>query len=460
MRVFNIRRGLATNSSSSHSLIYRPETRDNYCCFGMGFGWEAFTAASESMKTMYMAAMLASALRSGADKVCRDLLGIELPASDEHGWRDDCYVDHQSVICFPRLWDGTGVDMEFLKAWRDWMLTDGLVVLGGNDNDGQHPMANGGHFHVPWASYVGDMVARHDGQYWTIFHRYSGDKIRFAFDRGFPSPQKSTVPELVDVKITDCCPFGCAYCYQDSTPQGRHSDLALLQSIAAEFGKHHVFEVALGGGEPTLHPQFVEILRAFREAGVVPNFTTRNLAWLADPTQRAAILETAGAFAYSTNSSDDVTRFAARVNNAGVALHRANLHYVLGLGGREDFTLYLDAARRNRLRVTLLGFKATGRGAEYRPIGYDWWLDVVEELQQRYQCPPLSIDTALAKHFQAELLRRGINRVYWHTQEGAFSCYVDAVAKTISASSYDSTEQRMPFDTDTWLQSYAAIQPI
>ncbi|MEI8361030.1 MAG: radical SAM protein, partial [bacterium] len=35
-----------------------------------------------------------------------------------------------------------------------------------------------------------------------------------------------------------------------------------------------VFEVALGGGEPTLHPNFIEILKFARKCGIIPNLAT------------------------------------------------------------------------------------------------------------------------------------------------------------------------------------------
>jgi MoaA/NifB/PqqE/SkfB family radical SAM enzyme len=37
----------------------------------------------------------------------------------------------------------------------------------------------------------------------------------------------------------------------------------------------HAFQVALGGGNPNQHPDFIEILRLTREDyGIVPNYTT------------------------------------------------------------------------------------------------------------------------------------------------------------------------------------------
>ena len=35
-----------------------------------------------------------------------------------------------------------------------------------------------------------------------------------------------------------------------------------------------VLQIALGGGNPNQHPQFVEILRLIREAGIVPSYTS------------------------------------------------------------------------------------------------------------------------------------------------------------------------------------------
>lgn len=68
---------------------------------------------------------------------------------------------------------------------------------------------------------------------------------------------------LTIVEVTDRCNLTCPTCYAESSPHhGRHRDLAeierMLDLVVANEGEPDV--VQLSGGEPTVHPQFFEIL--------------------------------------------------------------------------------------------------------------------------------------------------------------------------------------------------------
>jgi len=84
-------------------------------------------------------------------------------------------------------------------------------------------------------------------------------------------------PEFYDVKITDKCFGGCPYCYQSSLPSASHFR-DVPGKIRRKFGSmtenQRPFQVAIGGGEPTLHPDFREICATFKELGIDPNYTT------------------------------------------------------------------------------------------------------------------------------------------------------------------------------------------
>lgn len=83
----------------------------------------------------------------------------------------------------------------------------------------------------------------------------------------------SPVPETIDVQITNRCGFGCEYCYMDSTPKAEHGPKDLVKTIIEGFDQPP-YQMAIGGGEPTTHPDFVEILETVKSYGVVPNYTT------------------------------------------------------------------------------------------------------------------------------------------------------------------------------------------
>ena len=59
-------------------------------------------------------------------------------------------------------------------------------------------------------------------------------------------------PESIDVKITDYCDMGCAYCHESSTTSGSHADLKTLLGIIHDLPAG--VELAIGGGNPLSHP--------------------------------------------------------------------------------------------------------------------------------------------------------------------------------------------------------------
>lgn len=81
-------------------------------------------------------------------------------------------------------------------------------------------------------------------------------------------------PNLLDVSITSRCNKCCDFCYRQSNNVGQDisvEDYKLILKNAQECG---VQQIALGGGEPTLHPYFCEILKMTRKSGIIPNFST------------------------------------------------------------------------------------------------------------------------------------------------------------------------------------------
>lgn len=70
------------------------------------------------------------------------------------------------------------------------------------------------------------------------------------------------------VEITEQCNLSCPVCYAESSPNhGRHATLteviAMLDTVVTNEGEPDV--VQMSGGEPTIHPNFFEILDAVRE---------------------------------------------------------------------------------------------------------------------------------------------------------------------------------------------------
>lgn len=279
----------------------------------------------------------------------------------------------------------------------------------------------------------------------VLFDNTNGTKVRLAIGRY----TKAKRPELVDIKITDYCAFGCNFCYQGSTVLGKHSTTQNLDFIIDELAKAKVFEVAIGGGEPTEHPAFIEILKKFNSRGIVPNFTTKSLGWV--KRNWSDIEQYIGAFAYSAEKISDLN--SADLMFKDIPHDRINIHYVMGLGSDVEFMAFMKRAYELDFRVTLLGYKTVGRGNDVDHYAYDWWINCINILQALGYCPTFSIDTPLAEQYQHEL---PVGKQLFHTREGFVSAYIDAVSMKMGASSFEDLDALVPFDR-SWLVRYASL---
>jgi MoaA/NifB/PqqE/SkfB family radical SAM enzyme len=80
-------------------------------------------------------------------------------------------------------------------------------------------------------------------------------------------------PELLDISITNKCTRACSFCYMNSSPTGdSFMSIENLNKILDQ--SDWVYQIALGGGEPTVHPQFVEILQTIKRRNICPNYTS------------------------------------------------------------------------------------------------------------------------------------------------------------------------------------------
>ena len=421
------------------------------------FGWETFTLADKESKEDYLFAAIKSCVADStspelATVIGRALSGTTMTEEDAK----NSYIDHQSFIPLPRKFGyPDSIDVDFIKDYRDYVLREDLIVLGGNDNEGEHPLAGKKSDEPPLPREASPLTARKDikNDYWTLFNKETGAKLRMSFSANdFKAPMKAEAPELVDLKITSRCSAGCAYCYTDSKPEDPHGDNTYIRNIISRLIDLSVFEVAIGGGEPTEHPNFVSFLEQLKDGGIVANFTTKSFAWIKDEEQRIPILASCGAFAYSVDSISQLERLVNYVAKYDIPRNKVNIQIVNSIHREDFYSEVFETAKTNKFRVTLLGFKEVGRGTTYKSRIPVWdspgkgcelfWLKALKSLvvKNGYDIPYISIDTLMASQFSKELKEAGIPSHTYHTHEGSFSMYIDAVKKKAGPSSYHEKE--------------------
>lgn len=266
----------------------------------------------------------------------------------------------------------------------------------------------------------------------STFDTVTGFAVRGELADG-TDPIYASTPELVDCKITEVCDNGCSYCYMDSSLDGHHCYLADYGMLLSQWAKMGVQQVALGGGEPTMHPLFESIVKLTRAAGIVPNYST-NGRHLPD-----SILDVSrdfcGAVAVSWHDPPNALA-VTRLIDHGV---KTNIHFILS-GQTVDDALIL----MRRLADGFLGGLNALIFLRLKPVGRASGQDV------NFTSPGLEVffrDTECSHPYKIGFDACLIPLVMEHTSfdpmyfdycdGGRFSCYIDAVRMEMKKCSFD-----------------------
>ena len=110
--------------------------------------------------------------------------------------------------------------------------------------------------------------------YTTVFNQENGFFLRLE-DQGCDEPfWAESGPELLDISITNYCDKNCSFCYRNSSNNGKHMLMQDIQKIICEAEDMGVLQIALGGGNPNQHPNFIEILKLIRGHNIIPSYTS------------------------------------------------------------------------------------------------------------------------------------------------------------------------------------------
>ena len=206
--------------------------------------------------------------------------------------------------------------------------------------------------------------------YFTLFNPETGFFVR-AEDPGYDDPfWAEHGPEMLDISITSWCSRECETCYRVAGRTGEHMALQDYENIIRQAAKLGVTQVALGGGNPNEHPNFVEMLRLTRRNyGIVPNYTTNGHGL--SPMVLRASAEHCGAVAVSAYEPwPFVANNVRRLREYGI---RTNLHFVLDVDSVETALSWLQDPPEFMSQVNaiiFLNYKPVGRGAsEVRLLG-------------------------------------------------------------------------------------------
>ena len=268
---------------------------------------------------------------------------------------------------------------------------------------------------------------------------------------GYPKPE---FPESVDLKITDRCDRGCAYCHESSSPDGDHSRAGTIQRLIN--GLPPGVEIAVGGGNALTRPDLQGLLWRLRARGLIGNVTLHIDHAVQDFTRLKTLRATEFVKGVGLSGAGN---FAGIIEQIVPGLIDSNtvLHFVAGVDSVQD----LRTATYHDYKILILGYKQRGRGKDY------YGEKVENNLHAwRYFLPSLLRMSNLTISFDNLALdqldvKSRIPEDVWRDSymgdDGQFSMFVDAVTMEYAASS--SEDKRLPLGDMTIREAFANARP-
>jgi radical SAM protein with 4Fe4S-binding SPASM domain len=145
------------------------------------------------------------------------------------------------------------------------------------------------------------------------------EAVRDAAPTTCAPPRSLSVPETIHFSVTGRCDQACTGCFYSARPGSAvaaiHAPFALFERVVCQADQARVFQIALGGGEPLLHPRLVDMVRLAHNHGLVPNLTT-NGNHLTRELALALRAAGVGQVQISLNGADEAANAASRPNFA------------------------------------------------------------------------------------------------------------------------------------------------
>ena len=196
----------------------------------------------------------------------------------------------------------------------------------------------------------------------TIFE--SGTKIR-ENDLDCLIPD---MPESVDMKITNKCERKCKYCHEMSTPEGKHADLRVLEPLINSMNPWS--EIAIGGGNPIVHPDLHWFLGKLKERNIIANMTV-NYRDLQERRLQKRFLKDLihddlikGVGISAPDPANEEVNWIEFVNVCNEFPHTV-VHVINRIHSGEAIDELMKYG--DELKVLILGYKTKGRGCDFVP---------------------------------------------------------------------------------------------
>ena len=273
------------------------------------------------------------------------------------------------------------------------------------------------------------------------------DEVHFTYD----------FPENADIKITDYCDAGCAYCHENSTIKGVHGDLRRIEKTLDSL--HAGTEMAVGGGNALAHPDLIWFLEKLKSNGVLANITInqKHLRPYKDLICKLVaenLVHGIGISLVDSSNKDDFDFIDTLGNNVVI-------HVIAGVLDEKDFEVL------NGRKILILGYKNLRRGSSFLEkdfVNINHRMDMLRDVwltQLKNECKVVSFDCLAIEQLDPKK-NLNISQEAWDTlfqgadtdvkdKNGNITCatmYIDVPNMTVARMSTASLDKRYSFNGD------------
>ena len=257
-------------------------------------------------------------------------------------------------------------------------------------------------------------------------------------------------PESMDVKITDYCDAGCAWCHENSTIKGKHGDIERVKEIYSYLPRG--VEIAIGGGNPLSHPEIVPLLEWLRDHGYLANLTMNEFHMrdkkVSDTIKDMMDNDLIKGLGYSYQSSTPM-------------FHHPNMVIHL-IAGVHPPTVALRLLRDGFSKILLLGYKFFRRGNSFARKNMDqvesnirqWKLNMPLLLSAGIQ---ISMDNLAIEQMEPRKFLGKRFDLYYMGDDGSHTMYYDAVNNEFAITS-TSTDRVRNNGGDSFIRFFQEYQ--
>jgi len=298
--------------------------------------------------------------------------------------------------------------------------------------------------------------------YYTFFNQNTGFFARIE-ENGHEEPFWSIHgPELLDVSITNWCDRSCLICYRNSNINGKHIVVEDYERILKQAKAADVFQIALGGGNPNQHPNFIKLLELTRSKyDIIPSYTTNGRGLTKDILK--ASKEYCGAVAVS--AYNPFCEMKKAIELLGKYDIKTNIHFLLSSESVQVAIDWLNCPPKFLKGINAIIF------LNYKPVGnnknYKLLLSKSNKLQEFFELASKSeysfkigFDSCsvsgIVKYMDVE------SKYYEACEAGRFSAFISEDMKMYPCSfmeeSFEGYDLRNKHIKDIWINGKSFIQ--